>query len=157
MKSAGNTKKREGERAKWDPLRRIKTERGFKEVVTCVYVSSGLIFWMTCLHLGVITALLLTLCFTLFSSQLFIFITLEFNLLSTRYCPRCLNIARVWGFCRVLFCVPHRNRQVIDRYCPQRLPCSPPVSTGTGEQELHHHLLTCFSQGVCVCVCMKII
>lgn len=67
------------EREKGVPLRWIKAERGFKEVVTCVYVSPGLIFWMTCLHLGVITPLLLTLCSTLFSSKFFRFVTLEIN------------------------------------------------------------------------------
>lgn len=67
------------EREKGEPLRWIKAERGFKEVVTCVYVSPGLIFWMTCLHLGVITALLLTLCSTLFSSRFFRLVTLEIN------------------------------------------------------------------------------
>lgn len=67
------------EREKGEALRWIKAERGFKEVVTCVYVSPGLIFWMTCLHLGVITALLLTLCSTLFSSKFFGVVALEIN------------------------------------------------------------------------------
>lgn len=67
------------EREKGEALRWIKAERGFKEVVTCVYVSPGLIFWMTCLHLRVITALLLNLCSPLFSSKFFRFATLEIN------------------------------------------------------------------------------
>lgn len=102
-------KKRERER-NWDPLRQIKTKRSFNGAVACTYVSLGLILWMTCRHLGVITALLLTPCSTLFSSQVFWFITLE-----NSYRPHGGGKSTgVFSFCRVLFCVLHKTRLLTD-------------------------------------------
>ena len=109
MKRAGNKKERERER-NWDPLRQIKTKRSFNGAVACTYVSLGLILWMTCRHLGVITALLLTPCSTLFSSQVFWFITLE-----NSYRPHGGGKSTgVFSFCRVLFCVLHKTRLLTD-------------------------------------------
>lgn len=127
MKRPGNKKKREGERES-ETLSDGLKQGGFKGVVTCTYVSPGLILWMTCLHLGVITALLLSLCSTLFSSQFFWFITLEIQLPSTPWSKDCTFA--VFAGSSFVFRTEPDYRQMCTWYVPQRLCCSPSVFTG---------------------------
>lgn len=133
MKRARNKKrKREGGR-KWDHLRRIKTERGFKGVVTCTYVSLGLILWMTCLHLGVITALLLTLLFPVLPFRvLLIHRPGNAPTVRTVVADRLHFFAVPAGSSYVFRTAPD-NRQMCTWNIPQGPSCSPPVFAGAAK------------------------
>lgn len=126
-------KKERGGGRKWDHLRRIKTERGFKGVVTCTYVSLGLILWMTSLHLGVITALLLTLLFPVVPfSVLLIHRPGSAPTVRTVVVDRLHVFAVPAGSSYVLRTAPD-NRQMCTWNILQGLSCSPPVFAGTAK------------------------